>query len=194
MPSDRALPAPAHRATLAATLGLDRRLVPRYVLGVAVVFAVIAAAVWPRRQFLGLQRLPAARLHAPDWSLIAGASPAVQLHLIGIALAIGVGLILFAGVKGRALHRVLGWSWTLAMLTAVVSSFFIRIVNHGQLSFIHLLSVGTLFSLPAAVFAARRHRVQMHARTMTGIFIGGLVLAGVFAFMPGRLMWQLFFG
>lgn len=34
----------------------------------------------------------------------------------------------------------------------------------------------------------------MHRRMMTGLFIGGLVIAGALTFLPGRLMWQVFFG
>jgi uncharacterized membrane protein len=29
---------------------------------------------------------------------------------------------------------------------------------------------------------------------MTGLFTGGLILAGLLAFMPGRLMWNLVLG
>jgi uncharacterized membrane protein len=29
---------------------------------------------------------------------------------------------------------------------------------------------------------------------MTGLFIGGLVIAGAFTFAPGRLMFRVFFG
>jgi uncharacterized membrane protein len=29
---------------------------------------------------------------------------------------------------------------------------------------------------------------------MTWTFIGGLIIAGAFTFLPGRLMWELFFG
>jgi uncharacterized membrane protein len=67
-------------------------------------------------------------------------------------------------------------------------------VNHGHLSFIHLLSGWTIIALPLAVSFARRHKVRMHARFMTGLFTGGLILAGLFAFFPGRLMWQVVFG
>jgi uncharacterized membrane protein len=187
MPSDHAAP------STRAALGIDRGLVLRYALGAAVVSTVIAAAVWPRRQFLGLQRLTSPHIHAPDWSLVAAAPPAVRWHLAAIGIALAVGIVLFVGVKGRTVHRVLGWSWVLAMMTAVLSSFFIRIVNHGQFSFIHLLSGWTIVALPMGVAFARRHKVRLHARMMTGIFTGGLALAGLLAFMPGRLMWNIFF-
>ena len=29
---------------------------------------------------------------------------------------------------------------------------------------------------------------------MTGMFVGGLVVAGLLTFLPGRLMWAIFFG
>jgi len=28
---------------------------------------------------------------------------------------------------------------------------------------------------------------------MTGMFTGGMLIAGLFTFLPGRLMWDLFF-
>ena len=28
---------------------------------------------------------------------------------------------------------------------------------------------------------------------MTGIFVGGMLIAGLFSFLPGRTMWHLFF-
>ena len=48
--------------------------------------------------------------------------------------------------------------------------------------------------MPSAVVLARRHNVARHANIMTGVFIGGIGVAGVLAFLPGRLMWQVFFG
>ena len=45
-----------------------------------------------------------------------------------------------------------------------------------------------------AVYAARRHRVASHRRTMTGLFVGGLLVAGGLTFLPGRLMWRVVFG
>ena len=91
-------------------------------------------------------------------------------------------------------HRILGWTWVVMMMTVAVSSFFIRTINPGGFSLIHILSVFVVCILPLGVYAARRHRVDMHRRIMTNTFIGGLVIAGVFTFFPGRLIWQMFFG
>jgi uncharacterized membrane protein len=171
-----------------------RILVAQAALGSLIPLAVVAAAIWPNRHVLGLDRLRPMHLHAPELWRIAAAGPVIELHLAGVAVALLIGLVLLAGVKGTLVHRVLGWTWVIAMVTAAVSSLFIRLINPGHLSFIHLISGWTILALPMGVAFARRHRVRLHARMMTGLFTGGLILAGLFAFMPGRLMWRLFFG
>lgn len=181
----------ASTRTAAARL---RPLIVQGLLGSLIALVLVAVSIWPKRQALGLDRLPPLRLHAPEFWRIAYAGPAIQLHLAGVALAVLIGVTLLVGVKGTTTHRVLGWTWVVAMMAAAVSSLFIRIVNHGQFSLIHLLSGWTIIALPMGVAFARRHKVKPHARTMTGLFTGGLVLAGLLAFMPGRLMWQMFFG
>ena len=136
-------------------------------------------------------------LRAPDFSLLAAAPSAIQIHVAAALTALAIGIVLLAGIKGTRLHRALGWTWVLAMGTTAVSSFFIHQINPGGpagLSLIHLLSGWTVVGLPMAVHAARRHRVQAHRRAMTGMFVGGLIVAGLLTFLPGRLMWAVFFG
>jgi uncharacterized membrane protein len=48
--------------------------------------------------------------------------------------------------------------------------------------------------LPLAVVHARRHRVDRHRNAMTAIFVGALVIAGLFTLMPGRIMHAVVFG
>lgn len=132
-------------------------------------------------------------LHAPDWTRLQDAPPVIQVHLAAALVALAIGVILLAGVKGTRGHRALGWIWVLAMATTAISSFFIQQINPGGLSLIHALSGWTLVGLPMAVYAARRHRVQAHRRAMTGMFVGGLVVAGLLTFLPGRLLWAVFF-
>ena len=136
-------------------------------------------------------------LHAPRWPLFLAAPSAIQIHVAAALTALAIGVVLLAGVKGDRLHRTLGWLWVLAMATTAVSSFFIHQINPGGpagLSLIHLLSGWTVVGLPMAVYAARRHRVADHRRAMTGMFVGGLIVAGLLTFLPGRLMWAIFFG
>jgi uncharacterized membrane protein len=130
----------------------------------------------------------------PRLDLIGEASPAIQIHLAAVVVALGVGAWQLLGPKGTTAHRLLGWTWTLAMMAAALSSFFIRTILGGWFSPIHLLSALTLVSLPVAIWAAHRHDVRRHARIMTRVYLAGLVVAGGFAFMPGRLLWRVFFG
>jgi uncharacterized membrane protein len=57
-----------------------------------------------------------------------------------------------------------------------------------------LLSIFTLAMLPLAVWRARQHDVRKHRRAMLGLFVGALVIAGVFTFLPGRIMHAVVFG
>lgn len=45
---------------------------------------------------------------------------------------------------------------------------------------------------PALV--ARRHDVARHAQIISGFVIGGVGIAGITAFLPGRILWAVFFG
>lgn len=134
------------------------------------------------------------RPHAPDWALIAEQAPVLQIHIAAAVLALVIGVVLLAGIKGNRLHRTLGWTWAVAMATVAVSSLFIREMNGGAFSLIHLLSGWTLIVLPMGLYAARRHEVARHRGRMTGLFVGALLIAGLFTFMPGRLMWRVFLG
>ncbi|CAL1690290.1 hypothetical protein MMB232_00412 [Brevundimonas subvibrioides] len=134
------------------------------------------------------------RLHAPDWALLAEQAPVLQVHIGAATLALGIGVVLLAGVKGNALHRTLGWTWAAAMTTVAFSSLFIRSTNPGSFSWIHLLTGWTLIILPMALYAARTHDVGAHRSRMTGLLVGALLIAGMFTFFPGRLMWRVFLG
>ncbi|MGQ0531851.1 MAG: DUF2306 domain-containing protein [Caulobacteraceae bacterium] len=134
------------------------------------------------------------RLRAPDFSLWAGVSWVVKLHVYAALTALAIGTVILLRPKGRGLHKTLGWGWVFAMATTAVSSLFIRDLNGGFFSFIHLLSGWTIIALPMAIFAIRSRKVETHRRSMTGMFVGGLVVAGLLSFIPGRVMFEMFFG
>jgi uncharacterized membrane protein len=132
--------------------------------------------------------------HAPDLDLLASTSPVILVHLAFGLLALMVGAILMAGRKGARMHRILGWGWVLAVGIVAVTSLFIQTVNPGHFSFIHILSGYVIIALPLAVAAARRHDVERHRRTMTGLFYGGFAVNVLFVLLPGRFVWNLFLG
>lgn len=161
---------------------------------VGLIFAAAAAKGLGAAEVLDVVTRAGGRLHAPDLGLLAAAPVAIQVHVGAVSLALAVGITLMLGVKGTTVHRVLGWTWVAAMATAAISSLFIHRINADGFSFLHLFAGWTLIALPMGVFAARKHNVRLHGRTMTGLFVGGLLVAGAFAFLPGRLMWQMVFG
>ena len=124
------------------------------------------------------------------------AAPAViQLHAFAALAAFALGVVQLSAPKGTIPHRVFGWIWATLMLTVVLSSFFIHTIRlWGPWSPIHLISIFTLIMLPLAVLRARRHQVEHHRRAMTGLFAGALVIAGIFTFLPGRIMHEVLFG
>jgi uncharacterized membrane protein len=123
------------------------------------------------------------------------ASPVIQVHAFAAMGAFVLGALQLAAPKGTLPHRTIGWIWVVLMLTVAVSSFWIHEIRLvGPFSPIHLLSILTLMTLPLAVLAARRHRVVAHRKAMISIFFGALVIAGLFTFMPGRIMYQVAFG
>jgi len=123
------------------------------------------------------------------------AAPAIKLHAFAAMAAFLLGIVQFAAPKGTLPHRTIGWIWVALMLAVSISAFFIHQLRlWGQWSPIHLLAIFTLVMLPLGVMAAHRHKVEQHRRTMIGIFVGALLIAGIFTFVPGRIMYAVAFG
>ena len=123
------------------------------------------------------------------------ATPAIQLHAFAAMTAFLLGLVQFSAPKGTIPHRTIGWIWVVLMLAVSISAFWIHQIRlWGPWSPIHLLAIFTLIMLPIAVLNAHRHRVPQHRMAMTLIFLGALVVAGLFTLVPGRIMHAVVFG
>lgn len=125
------------------------------------------------------------------------AVPPIPLHAFAAMAALLLGIIQFIAPKGTLPHRTLGWVWVMLMVIISVSSFWIH-GNSWRLwrswSPIHLLSIFTPLMLVLGVAYARTRNVRGHRITMISIFIGALVIAGAFTFVPGRIMHKVVFG
>ncbi len=123
------------------------------------------------------------------------AAPAIPLHAFAAMAAFALGLVQFAAPKGTLPHRTVGWIWIALMLVVAISSFWIHQIRLlGPWSPIHLLSIFTLTMLPLAVWKAHSHQVGAHRRIMISLFLGALVIAGLFTLVPGRIMHRVVFG
>lgn len=119
-------------------------------------------------------------------------------HLATVVPAFGIGTYLMIRRKGTAPHRRLGRTYLMLMLaTALVSLFMGAEIGprfFGHFGYVHALSLLTLATVPTAYFAARSGKVALHRNAMIGLYAGGLLVAGGFALMPGRLLHGWLFG
>ena len=130
-----------------------------------------------------------ATLFAPFASL----RPAIAIHLAAALSALCLGPFILWRRKGTPDHKRLGRLWGGLMLTAAVSSLFIRdfhLPNIAGYTPIHLLTALTFFGVIGGVLWARRGQMVSHQKAMRGTFWGGCVGAGLFALAPGRFLGQ----
>lgn len=139
---------------------------------------------------LGLLSLLALGRAATGFAPIAPAAHdvAVAIHLTSVLPAIPLGLYILLTRKGGARHRLLGRIWMALMASTAISALFIRQLNHGGFSWIHLFVPLTLAMAWAAITAARAGDIARHRRRLVGMFLGAMVIPGLFAFSPGRVM------
>jgi uncharacterized membrane protein len=112
----------------------------------------------------------------------------VGMHLAAAVAAVLLGIGILFLRRGTPRHRWLGRLWVTAMAVTAASSFGIRELGAGRLSWLHALSAYVLVGLVLAVLAIRRGDVSAHRRQMLRLY-AGLVIAGVAAVaVPGRVL------
>ena len=127
------------------------------------------------------------------------ASFAVQLHVFTVVPAFFLGSwLIFFSRKGARYHRAIGYVYlTLMTVTSITALFVHTIMPNGPFfgfSPIHLFVPLTLSGVVGALYYARRHNIKAHRRSMLGVYIGGLLIAGSFTLLPGRIMHTIVFG
>ena len=121
----------------------------------------------------------------------------VIIHLASVIPAVFIGAFVLWRKKGDKLHKNLGKLWAALMLITAFATIWIGAPGAGiagsGFSFIHIFTVITFISVPYAIWEIRRGNVEGHRQAMRGLYIGALI-AGGFAFLPGRIMNILAFG
>ncbi len=122
------------------------------------------------------------------------ASLQIQIHAGAAAVSLFLGpFVLFRKRRDR-IHKGVGYVWVSAMaITALSSLFIFELRMFGLFSPIHLLSLLTIGSLIAGVGFAIRGRISAHRKTMQSLYFLSLGVAGLFTFMPGRILNRVFF-
>jgi uncharacterized membrane protein len=130
-----------------------------------------------------------------NFSALTFSNPAVIIHLMFALAASVLGGVQLATTKGTRAHRILGYIWVAAMIVICLTSFGIKEVMpngmFGGYSPNHLLSLFVLVQLTRGIYFAKNQNIKMHRRCMLYTYIGGLVIAGVFTLMPGRLLFKV---
>lgn len=118
---------------------------------------------------------------------------AVQIHVITAIAALILGIAMFVRRKGTRSHKMIGKLFLLMMLATATSAYFIRYINEGNFSWIHIFIPITFIAAFETVFYIRKGNLKGHKRAVTGLFFGALLIPGILSFLPGRTMWMMFF-
>lgn len=125
----------------------------------------------------------------------------VQIHLASMVVTMALTIPMLTRPKGIASHRLLGSIWAGLMWgNAIITLFFnvgsrrIGGVFVGDWSPIHALSLFVMIMVPVAVQQARRHNRSAHERSIRGLVIGSLLIAGLFTLPFGRLLGEWLMG
>ena len=119
-------------------------------------------------------------------------------HLGTVLPAFVLGAFQLFRPKGTRSHKVLGRIFMLLML----GTGFITLIMPAQVGpqvfhhfgFIHIFSLLAIFGVPFAYLAARRGSIRAHRFSMISLYVGGILVAGAFAFSPGRMLHEWLFG
>ncbi|WP_284126518.1 DUF2306 domain-containing protein [Parerythrobacter aestuarii] len=112
---------------------------------------------------------------------------AVAIHVATVLPTVPLGAYLLIARKGTSLHKLLGRIWIGLMTITALCALFIR--PGGSFSWIHLFVPLVLLTSWKVVASARRGDMATHRKEIVGLYLGALVVPGLFAFfLPGRLM------
>lgn len=130
----------------------------------------------------------------------------IYTHAFFALSAIPIGMYIFFTKKGTKQHRFIGRIWVSLMLIISFSALLIttpmtdKLFNPRFYSWIHLLIPFTVGNLIYSIYSIRQFKKSKlkkhknaHIRSMVGVYIGALVVAGAFTLAPGRLMHQIVF-
>ncbi len=124
---------------------------------------------------------------------------AVQVHVATVVPAFVIGTYqIFFSRKGAPFHRALGYLYLALMAVTSIAALFIHAIlpkgPFAGFSPIHLFVPLTLLGVVGALRGAWTHNVAAHRGAMLGVYIGGILIAGTLAFLPGRIMHAVVFG
>lgn len=129
-----------------------------------------------------------------NFAPLLNASPAIIIHTLCAFGALALGIAMWVRRKGTTSHKHMGRVFAVLMFVTAFSAIFIRHINDGKFSFIHLFVPLTFLGIFQAIYYVRKGDIKRHKNAVRGMFFGALLIPGFLSFLPGRLMWVTFFG
>ncbi len=102
----------------------------------------------------------------------------VIVHTVAVFIAFLISFFIFQKPKGTKLYKIMGRIFVLSMLIGLISSFFIR--TNGQFSFIHILSILSLYWIFKAFIVLKlkpNNWQYLHIKNMTSAY-ASIIIAG----------------
>jgi uncharacterized membrane protein len=119
----------------------------------------------------------------------------VQAHVLAAVLALGLGPLAMLRRRRDFWHKALGYGFVVSMVATASSAAFIYSLQwFGKFSPIHLLIPVVFVGLWVGVRRARAGDVAGHKAQMVSLYWQSVGVAGLFTFLPNRLMNELVFG
>lgn len=121
----------------------------------------------------------------------------MYIHLATVVPCFFLGAVLFIIKKGTSIHKKMGRVYMILMLITAIVTLFMpaevgpRFLNH--FGWIHSFSFLTIYTVPTAYLAIKKGNVRAHKIKMILLYVGAILIAGGFTFVPGRYLHTLFF-
>lgn len=125
------------------------------------------------------------------------ASFIIQLHFMSAIPALIVGPFAIWGRTSRKTHKIVGYTWVVAMAVLATTGLFIPsndLAVIGHLGPIHLFSFFALWGITRGVWLATQKRIKEHQSAMRSTWFGSMGIAALMNFLPGRTVNQMVFG
>ena len=118
----------------------------------------------------------------------------VQIHMAAALVAVVlVPVNIFSRLRGRR-HQIVGAVWMVAMLVLATSGLFMSTWQViGPFNPIHLFSLLVFWGLARSIWHLCNRNFAAHGAEVKGLYFQGLAIAGLFTFVPGRTLNQMFF-
>lgn len=120
---------------------------------------------------------------------ITNAPTIIQFHVVCALIALFLGPVAIWRKSRDRVHKISGYIWVLGMLGLAITGLMIPafdMVIIGTFGPIHAFSILALWSIWVGMRAIWRKDIARHEAALKGLYYQGLLIAGLFNFIPGR--------